>query len=359
MGNHCERPGDETLLRKTAIRIVKDKAGFYGIPEIHFDADFYCVGMEEPAWRYETEDEFVFYVEHMCLKDACLVTASLEADPRWKPAAVLCEGRRLEIRQDGDKIQFPFEISGLTGKTRTLFVHTILREPGLTIRIEQNSEGRRAGVYRREAYPAVQIEAASHYIFAMREILKLLDVPQYLSQEGLGYILLLSFETCNELHGDWPPHWHFIFRWPDHCGSQAPHIYLDEQGRMIHNIMYIDMIPNVQYTYEPGVWCPFVDRYGRNLLRLRIEADGGMSVTREGRRVYTMSPYTPSGVTVTENGRLVGSVQVENDVRRGCMQVHWRNGNQGDWSETIDYDPLTGVMTKRTQAPMDSEKTTQ
>ena len=72
--NHPEaRPMDESLLRRTAIRIVKEPAGLYGMPEIRFDADFYCRKLEDPAFCYETEAEYVVYAEHMRLTDACLV----------------------------------------------------------------------------------------------------------------------------------------------------------------------------------------------------------------------------------------------------------------------------------------------
>lgn len=337
-----ERPGDASLLRITALRIVKDKPGFYGMPDMQWSADFYCAPLQEPKYFYETEDEFVLYVEHLRLTDACLVTGSFAADDRWAPAAILCEGRRLFWRQEQGRICFNFEISGLTGRTRTLYVHTLLREPGLTVRIEQNAEGRRAGPYRQEPYPAVQIDAASHYIFAVRRVLKKLDVPGHLSREELGYVLLLSFETSNEVHGDWPPHWHMLLRWPDHCGSQAPHIYLDEQGRMTHNVMYIDMIPNVTYTYQPGQWCPFQDKYGREVFRCRIEQDGGISLTREGRALYTVGAYTPEGVAVAEDGRGLGTLRVENDTRQGVMQVFWAGEGGGEKTLTVRYDPLTG-----------------
>ena len=107
-----KRPIEESLLRKAAIRIVKDKPGFYGIPELCYSADFYCVPLTEPKYCYETEDEFVLYVEHLILADACLITASFAADPSWTPTAILCEGRRLPWRQEDGTIRFTFEISG-------------------------------------------------------------------------------------------------------------------------------------------------------------------------------------------------------------------------------------------------------
>ncbi len=339
-----KRPENEHLLRTTALRIVKDRPGLYGLPEIRCSADFYCCPLPKGPYFYETEDEFVLYVEHLLLTDACVVTASFAADARWTPTDVLCEGRRLPFERQGDSFVFWFEISGLSGKTRTLYVHTLLREPGLTLRLEQNTPGRRAGVYRSGAYPAVEIEAASHYMFAARRILQELEIPRFLSEEELGYILLLSFETYNEVHGDYPPHWHLILRWPEHCGSQAPHIYLDNRGHMTRNVMYIDMIPNVSCTYAPLEWCPFKDKYGRTVMCLRIEEDGGMSLTREGRPLYTVSPYGSSGVTVLENGAVMGRLQVINDTAGGKLEILWTDDAERTETETVLYDPLTGAV---------------
>ncbi len=336
------RPGEESLLRRTALRIVKDQPGIYGMPQVAFDADFYCVGMKEEAFCYETEKEFVVYAEHLLLTDACLVTGSYEEGGGWETAAVVCEGRRLLLQRDGKKVRFTFEISGLTGKTRTLYIHTILREPGLTLRAEQNDEGRRAGAYRQGEYPAVQTAAALHYEFGMRELLKKSGVPSRLNEAGLGYLLLLGFETNNEVHGDWPPHWHLIFRWPDYCGSQAPHIYLDETGRMTRNLMCIDGIPRVRYTYAPGEWCSLVDRYGRHVLEIRIDEDGGMSAAAPNGPVFRLGAYRDGCVKLYEEAAEIGTVRVQNDTQEGVLRILKQKTGYPETTEEIRYDPLSG-----------------
>ena len=50
--------------RRTAIRIIKSKAGHYGLPIFHFDADFFLEAVNDPHFCYETDNEFVVYVEH-------------------------------------------------------------------------------------------------------------------------------------------------------------------------------------------------------------------------------------------------------------------------------------------------------
>lgn len=153
--------------RRTAIRIIKSKAGHYGLPIFHFDADFFLEAVNDPHFCYETDNEFVVYVEHTQLADACLATCSFDTENKYEVTAILCEKQTLYFESKNGIITFNFEISGLTGPTRTLYVHSILRDPGLTLRIEQNHIGRRAGKYREGDYPATEILAANHYMFAI------------------------------------------------------------------------------------------------------------------------------------------------------------------------------------------------
>ncbi len=333
---HIENhPHDESLLRKTALRIVKNKPGIFGMPKIEFDADFYCRQLEDAKYFYETELEYVIFLEHLELIDACLVTVNILKSEQWRIQAILCEGHHIHFQEEKDKYEFTFEISGLTGKTRTLYIHKSLKEPGLTVRIEQNDPGRCAGKYRHEEYPEKQICAAQHYVFAMREILRIMQIPQYLSQSGLGYMLLLGFETNNEEHGDYPPHWHMIYRWPTYCGSQAPHIYLDNYGKMTHNLMCIDRIPHVRHDYHPGEWCCFVDMYGREIMQCRINQDGGMSVQREHHPIYSISPYTDKGIYLFCEEENIGLIRVQNDVKDGKLEVTNNSCSSIPYSEII------------------------
>ncbi|MFR2700780.1 MAG: hypothetical protein ACLS98_11705 [Anaerobutyricum soehngenii] len=239
--------------RDTAIRLIKKEQNTTGMPSVEISADFPCRTVENPHFHYETSGEYVVYINHLILKDACLVSFKIEKKTEVK--AVLCEGKYIPFHEEGGYYHFIIEISGLNGPTRTLYAHSIIRENGITLRVEENDRGRCAGKYSVETYPEIQIEAAGHYTFAMKEILKQMGIPRYLHENQLGYLLLLGFETCNEIHTDYPPHWHMIFRWPNFCGSQAPHIYLDSEGRMTENKMYIDGISGVCRTYAPGEWC--------------------------------------------------------------------------------------------------------
>ena len=327
--------------RDTAIRLIKKEQNITGMPSVEISADFPCRMVDNPHFHYETSGEYVVYINHLILKDACLVSFKIEKKTEVK--AILCEGKYIPFYEADGYYYFIIEISGLHGPTRTLYAHSIIRENGITLRVEENDRGRCAGKYSVESYPEIQIEAAGHYTFAMKEILKQMGIPQYLHENQLGYLLLLGFETCNEIHTDYPPHWHMIFRWPNFCGSQAPHIYLDSEGRMTENKMYIDGISGVCRTYAPGEWCRFVDMYGQDLMAFRVLTDGGLEITKPGGDIYKMDPYIKEkGVCVWKSGKLVGLLQMKNDTEIGKMEVLWKEKRY-----EIHYDPLTGTVHKQ------------
>lgn len=336
-----------SVLRETAIRVVKTVPGIYGLPTFHADADFFMEVIDDPRYCYETENEFVFYVRHTVLTDACLATCSFNKDEAFDIQAILCEGRSLYFTNKHGMVTFQFEISGLSGATRTLYVHTLLREPGLTIRLEQNHPGRRAGKYRDERYPETEILAANHYMWATREALIMLGIPEYLNSESLGYMLLLGFETNNEVHGDYPSHWHLIYRWPKHCGSQAPHLYLNEAGAITKNVRSIDMIHGASKSYQTGEWCKFVDCYGRDVCAITITQAGGMMITKPNGDIYSISAYSEAGVCVSRNGQPVGQVHLTNDPDQGIYVVHWECAScdaAPSYTRTIHYNSLTGAV---------------
>ena len=343
-----DNPYQESQYRSTAIRIIKSKSGIFGMPRVECNADFECSISDDPHFFYETDNEFVIYVNHFILKDACLVSARFPVSDEYDVKHILFEGHYLLFTKDDEYYHFTFEISGLTGATRTLYAHTLIRENGLTLRVEENDIGRVAGKYSKETYPATEIAAANHYMFAMREIARMLGIPQYLNENKLGYLLILGFETCNEIHTDFPPHWHLIFRWPYFCGSQAPHIYIDSDGKMTHNILYIDGIQGVSKSYEPNEWCKFVDMYGKPVLAFRVDDDGGMSVTKPNGDLFKMSAYTDeNGVTVSRNNAPCGSMKVKNDSAAGNIEINWQPAAplEAAYTEKITFDPLTGVIT--------------
>ena len=312
-------PYKSSKYRYTAIRFIKSKKGIFGIPKINISADFECEITKENGLYYETDGEIVIYIKHFILKDACLISIDVEDSEEYEIKYILCEGKYIAFDHSNNKYIFQIEISGLLGPTRTLYAHSILREDGITLRVEENDIGRCAGKYDKDTYPQTQIDASVHYTFAAREVLRHMGIGKYLHDNHLGYILLLGFETCNELHPDYPPHWHLIFRWPYFCGSQAPHIYIDKEGKMESNVTYIDGI------------------------------SGGMELTSPGGNTYKIAPYSmEDGVKVYCDERYIGNITVKNDADNGQIKLLWNNSDciQDSYKEIIEYDQYTGNIKK-------------
>lgn len=335
-------------IRKTAIRLVKKQAGMYGLPEFNFEADFDIQIASEPNLCYEVPNEYVVYVKHELRTESGTVHGSFRARKGAEISAIIFEKQYLHFDVSGETVSFDFDVAGLTGSTSTLSIHTLIEEPGLRIRLEHNHPGRKAGMYHDSVYPAIQIQAAHHYIMAMREIVRMLDIPAYLTENNLGYMYVLGFETNNEIHTDYPPHWHLIYRWANYVGSQAPHLYLGEDGATTHNKSYIDGIPYYSRTFGSDEWCKFVDCNGHDVCALCVQSAGGVLVTKPGGDVFRMSNFTDGKVTVFRNGVQIGEVTIANQVENGIYEMRWTRAAGADapasYLQRIVYDPLIGVM---------------
>ena len=334
-------------IRKTAIRIIKKCPGIYGMIKVDIKANFEVGIPNEPNLCYEVPNEFVFYIEHEKKHDKGDVHVSFELTNELDIEAILVEKDYIQFEKNGNHISFKFDISGFTGSTTTLSIHTRIEEPGLKIRLEHNHIGRKAGMYRNINYPGTQIIAAHHYIMGMREIIRMLNLPSYLANNNLGYMYILGFETNNEIHTDYPPHWHLIYRWETFVGSQAPHLYLGENGETLYNKCYIDGIEGVCRTFKNGEWCKFVDYLGTDVCALCVK-DDGVFVTKPYGDVYHMSNFEENKVVIKKNDVKIGEIEVADDVKKGIYEIKWTKLSGIETPESyiqkIIYDPLTGVF---------------
>ena len=158
---------------------------------------------------------------------------------------------------------------------------------------------------------------------------------------------ILGFETNNEIHTDYPPHWHLIYRWETFVGSQAPHLYLGENGETLYNKCYIDGIEGVCRTFENGEWCKFVDYLGADVCALCVK-DDGVFVTKPYGDVYHMSNFEENKVVIKKNDVKIGEIEVADDVKKGIYEIKWTKlsgiESPGSYVQKIIYDPLTGVF---------------
>jgi hypothetical protein len=333
---------------------VKANARTFGGPTVRVESELPAELLSGGVWDGESEGEYFFFVEHALSEEAAEVRFEVSW-PDCPVRAVVCEGRYVPFSEfDGSLLRFAVDVGGLRpGNSKTLDVHTHFAEPGLTIRVEQNDPVRCAGWYAGRAWPQTQIDAVAHYLFASREIVRALSLPSFLDARGLGYIALMGFETNNPVHGDYPPHWHLIFRWPNFAGSQAPHFYLDERGRNTHNCVTIDGVPGASAEYGPEAWCLLKDRYAADAFAVAVCEDGGIAVTAPEKAVYRMSAYSPGeGVRIFRDDAPIGRMRVANDTREGRMEIRWeRDGAApevtGSYTEAVAYDALLGARIDR------------
>ena len=343
---YIQRNSDKFTKRITAIRVIKETAGIIGLPCIRINADFYCELLAEKQYFYETDREFIFYLSHFTPLDACIASIDITLEHYMKIENVCCEGKLLDFIQDGKNIRFDAELSRLAGRSITLDTHSMIRKPGITLRMEQNEIGRRAGYYA-EKYPAIEITAAYHYMFAMYGILDEMKIPELLSESQTGYMLILGFETYNTVHEDYPPHWHLIYRWPLQCGSQAPHIYIGEDGKMIQLKVSIDCMPNIFQEIPIGSWFSFVDPYGNRILHIMVNPDGTLSCTADYITIYTIGAYSENeGVIVSKDAAEYWKIKVSSDARHGEAEIFFSDARNGNIIEDLSFrfNPLNGEI---------------
>lgn len=329
----------------SCIRLIKKTKGMFGLPEIIIDADFPCEVIQEDQYFYELETEYVVFLRHAKLNDACLATVTVTLRNDVKIQHVVSEKEYVPFIEKEQQISFEMEISRLIGATTTLSIHTLMRNPGQTLRLEHNQPSRNVGKYM-ENYPKLQIQAVMHYMFATREIITHSRLGEQIHEKKLGHLLVLGFETNNPLHTDFPPHWHLILRWPYRTGSQAPHIYVNEDGLNVNNRVSIDGIPKVTHTYQANEWCHLKDFYGRTKVGIRVDDTGGYSLKTDVNTCYSVSPYGNNLVNIYLNGQYLKSLQVIDDVATGQTLVKTMLVMDDDeyslQEEIIKYDPLTG-----------------
>lgn len=351
-----EHPYKKSRMRQMAIRLIKENPGMYGTPEIVIESDFNVTLLNGGIHKEESQSEYFFFVEYEEKNDS--EDAIIGFRIKWPGCSVrevICEENLIPFTFENSLYHFEIDVAGFTGKTKTLYIHSRFFEPGMTIRIEQNHPHRVAGKYKNISWPQTQFDAAQHYMYASRIALLALNIPDYLVENQLGYVALLGFESNNPVHGDFPPHWHLIFRWPNYAGSQAPHIYLNEKGENTHNIVYIDGIPGVKRTHEPEEWCYFKDMYARDAFAMKVCADGGLAITAPNKPIIRFTPYhDQNGVEVYLNDELQGFIKVWNDTQKGQMKIQWTKLDGAplllnSYQEEIEYHPLLGNIIRVTK----------
>ena len=179
-------------------------------------------------------------------------------------------------------------------------------------------------------------------MFACWEILNISEIASSVSEDKIGHFAILGFETNNALHPDFPPHWHLILRWPYRVGSQAPHIYVDADGKNIKNISSIDGIPDFKAEFKPEEWMNLVDMYGESRLAIKVDDDGGYSL-KSNDIIYKTSPFKNDKVEVYINNNPLFKLKLTDDSEKGVLIARYEYISKTNHLE-IQYDKYTGKI---------------
>ena len=241
--------------------------------------------------------------------------------------AVVVEKSYLQFHRNGSELTFSLPVAPRQ-RSSTLEVQTNLNWPGVTVRLEHAFEDRRAGNYAAGPWPAVQRQAALNLEFGLREAIRALGLDREVCQRALGRIHLMGFDTNFPLgHEDFPPHIHIILRWPHFAGSQAPHLYLTEDGLLGGDVkVTIDGMPRIATTSFPqGTPVPSIDYLGETVFETVENLDGTLTLQAPDRGACTLRPLKSS-----------------NRGFAGGAAVHCTNGPTSQVSATDDTE--TGVV---------------
>nr|MBA3687177.1 hypothetical protein [Planctomycetota bacterium] len=268
------------------------------------------------------------------------------------------------LARDGERVRCAVALDAPSARAAwpTLEIHSHLDEADLPIRIEHNHPDRRAGWFLERPWVDGAARATVNWILAARTMLHDWGIHHRLAAARTGRIQLMGFESNNPLHLDSPPHWHLIHYLPgadgtithDAPGSQVPHFYLDERGRIVANAEYIMAMPERCRRLGPGEAMRFAQRDGAPLFSLVISAGGGLRVLgAHGQPLYELIGAESDGDARNAVSIRRGSesapfavVRAIDDTSQGelRLQVARADGHSSD--ECWRYDPLIGRAAK-------------
>lgn len=229
-------------------------------------------------------------------------------------------------------------------------VATHIVEPGMVLRFEHADPVRRAGAYATGPFPVLQRRAADHLEFALREVVRRLELGKEVDRDGLGRIQIMGFDT-NAPHGhvDAPPHVHMHLRWPSDTGTQIGHFYIGGDGLLTHNIVGVKGLAGSERRFGRGDIFTTIGPNGRGIYSLRITPEGWLEVGRPGARPCLITPDGDhgfqSGAYVACDGGPATRVTVSDDPD-GVLRVA-----TGNITEIFRYDPDTGTLLSPVTVP--------
>ncbi|HPA19620.1 MAG TPA: hypothetical protein PLU30_17865 [Verrucomicrobiae bacterium] len=315
-----------------------------------------------PTWNGENDWE-VFFTMSADQRDAPLPRLALVC-PGVTVQRVVIGHTDVKFTPDAERLVF----DAVPDRSVGTLINNTLPDPegdGLPIGLYHNWRIRADGPFAGKPYPEAETRAVHNYLLAAREALRLMGGMGPKDKRAFdGYISLLSFEVaCGRGHNDSPPHVHIMLYVPAYSpGSQVPHFYMDESGRIVRNSFTELGVSGSRRAgnYGPGDVCQMYDTHGNLGLECVITKDGGLILRKKaGADEYLLSGDEQAGpaerVCVLSKGTRLVACTSHDDAAQGVMTATVERFQDGSpvssITQTMRYDPFTGRVAGITTVP--------
>jgi hypothetical protein len=343
--------GHATDTAYSCIRVVRADPGFPSVPTMSLPAGYSLVSYADYACASEAE-YCIFLQGPLGTATGVRITW-----PNVPISAVIWNGTRLTIRPVSSSADIacdvPVQAAILRDAWTTFDLSSYFNETDLDVRIEHNSQYRRAGWYADNHWVVGQAHAAVNYQFACRQIMRDWGVHHQIAAANAGKMSILGFESWDPIHFDYPPHFHLIMYLPtaNNAGTKVPHFYMDALGRIYADKVQVLGHPELgdQYSYV-GQPVTYVDTTSHVWMAATIRGDGGLDLGPDASTVsYSMVPDDATNgsvvaVRILKGGAPWARVTTLDDPLAGILtvRVDFSDGVTASQASTSYYDPLTG-----------------
>ena len=305
-----------------------------------------CVQQHDPAFERFNARESVLQIE---VPKARSLELAFEVSSRQSQRVILND-MDLPLRRDGSRLIVALPPLN-EGAIWAPALETDIVETGMVLRIEHADLARRAGAYADGRFPELERRAADNLTFAMREVIRRMDLGERVAQEETGLIMVMGFDTNFPAgHTDAPPHVHMHLRWPNNVGSQIAHYYLDERGLLTENKVGIRAFGVPQLRFGRGERFATTDNRGQQVYAHTITSEGFLLIDRPSDGASCL--LSPNGAGFQDGVRLdcgplgAADIAVDNNFAEGLMVAR-----TGEIEEKFRYDTGTGRLLSPSEAP--------
>jgi len=272
-----------------------------------------------------------------------------------KVRRVICGRTSTNFVKTDDEIVF--DVAPQRPEDLVAEIHTEIRSPGVSLRIEHADVQRRNGPYAKGRWPATERAAVLNLQFAARDAIHRLALDRQVVEKNLGVIQVMGFDTNyptlaeDRAHDDFPPHWHLHLWWAtDPKIRTIDHLFVEENGRLSHN--HVARNKGIGAKQRDGEFAAnqtfeVLTPDDEVLFTETITSLGGFVLAAQS-HMCSLTPVNSgfqSGARVAcDVGRPVHTFRVTDDLDKGLLRIYVDDR----LVEKHVYDPDTGMLKKST-----------